>query len=261
MHINDIEAVSQYAPVENGPPAARVAVIDPRILLRDCIVRYISTHHSFEARGFVCVDEIANPGKPCDYSMAVVCSITETRQITLGELARLRKLSSFCPVLVLTDSEDRDLMDNFLDHGASGVVPLTCPAHVVIEALRFVLAGETFAPFENFHANTQAGATPGAPKECALTKREEQIVALLQSGKQNKQIAYELNLSIGTVKVHLHNIMSKLGAHNRIQVLAFRGLIGGTRRSATGHLPHSLVGMGTIADLVRATTTAINGFR
>jgi DNA-binding NarL/FixJ family response regulator len=59
-----------------------------------------------------------------------------------------------------------------------------------------------------------------AANGAGLTNREEQIVSHLRSGKSNKQIAYELDLSLGTVKVHLHNIMKKLGAHNRIQVLA-----------------------------------------
>ena len=49
----------------------------------------------------------------------------------------------------------------------------------------------------------------------SLTKRELQIVDLVSNGLQNKEIARELKLSSGTIKVHLHNIFTKLAVNNR----------------------------------------------
>ena len=49
----------------------------------------------------------------------------------------------------------------------------------------------------------------------ALTNREWQIVLMVRTGLSNKSIARRLNLSEGTVKVHLHNIYTKLGVKNR----------------------------------------------
>jgi DNA-binding NarL/FixJ family response regulator len=72
---------------------------------------------------------------------------------------------------------------------------------------------------ESFMAVQQYNAIHPNRTGGGLTAREAQIVELLRSGKPNKQIAFELDLSLGTVKVHLHNIMKKLGAHNRLQVL------------------------------------------
>jgi two-component system nitrate/nitrite response regulator NarL len=48
-----------------------------------------------------------------------------------------------------------------------------------------------------------------------LTKREEQIVALASDGLSNKVIAWQLAISLGTVKVHLHNAFVKLGIGSR----------------------------------------------
>lgn len=53
-----------------------------------------------------------------------------------------------------------------------------------------------------------------------LTKRELQVLELVQRGLQNKSIACDLNLSGHTVKIHLHNIISKLGARNRTEAAA-----------------------------------------
>jgi two-component system nitrate/nitrite response regulator NarL len=57
----------------------------------------------------------------------------------------------------------------------------------------------------------------------SLTSREHEIVLALAEGLSNKGIGRRLNLSEGTVKVHLHNIYTKLGVKNRtaLAVLAF----------------------------------------
>jgi DNA-binding NarL/FixJ family response regulator len=56
---------------------------------------------------------------------------------------------------------------------------------------------------------------PKSAKDHALTEREEQIVALAARGLSNKAIAWELAISPGTVKVHLHNAFEKLGVGSR----------------------------------------------
>lgn len=55
-------------------------------------------------------------------------------------------------------------------------------------------------------------------RDCALTRRELQIVDGVRQGKLNKQIAYELHLEEGTVKAYLHQIYRKLGLTNRTAV-------------------------------------------
>jgi DNA-binding NarL/FixJ family response regulator len=55
----------------------------------------------------------------------------------------------------------------------------------------------------------------------SLTNRERQIIlTLLTSGLSNKGIGRQLNLSEGTVKVHLHNIFAKLGVSSRTALIA-----------------------------------------
>jgi DNA-binding NarL/FixJ family response regulator len=53
-----------------------------------------------------------------------------------------------------------------------------------------------------------------------LTKREHEIVALLLRGQSNKEIARALNISHGTVKIHIYNIFSKTGHSNRAKLVA-----------------------------------------
>ena len=53
-----------------------------------------------------------------------------------------------------------------------------------------------------------------------LSPREMQVLELVSRGLQNKQIAAEVRLSENTVKIHLHNIIRKLGTHNRTEAAA-----------------------------------------
>jgi two-component system nitrate/nitrite response regulator NarL len=68
----------------------------------------------------------------------------------------------------------------------------------------------------------------------SLTSREKEIVFALAEGLSNKDVGRKLNLSEGTVKVHLHNIYSKLGVKNRtaLAVLAL------TKFASARMLPH-----------------------
>ena len=53
------------------------------------------------------------------------------------------------------------------------------------------------------------------PQVLSLTSRERQIVLMVAEGLSNKDVGRRLNLSEGTVKVHLHNIYTKLGINKR----------------------------------------------
>jgi DNA-binding NarL/FixJ family response regulator len=62
---------------------------------------------------------------------------------------------------------------------------------------------------------------PPEPKPCVnrtLSFREKQIVKLVQQAKLNKEIAYELHLSEGTIKEYLNRIFRKLGVKNRTEL-------------------------------------------
>jgi DNA-binding NarL/FixJ family response regulator len=50
------------------------------------------------------------------------------------------------------------------------------------------------------------------------TQRERELIALIGRGLQNKEIAYELKISVNTVRVHIRNVMRKYELHNRTQI-------------------------------------------
>jgi DNA-binding NarL/FixJ family response regulator len=88
--------------------------------------------------------------------------------------------------------------------------------------MRLVGAGGTFAPTSILLHASEPSATPAAHynvcKKAVFTARQLAVLVALRRGKANKQIAYELNMREGTVKVHVRHIMKKLRAKNRTEV-------------------------------------------
>lgn len=84
-------------------------------------------------------------------------------------------------------------------------------AHFALDAL-YTPAAHSVAP---------AGAMPRPLNLAAkLTRRQLEILLMLCEGKVNKQIAYDLGVSTATVKVHIRNAITRLGAKNRMNAVA-----------------------------------------
>lgn len=114
-----------------------------------------------------------------------------------------------------------------------GIVPYNVNLDVFLSALRIILRGGRYflmngtAPQEappqgaRFSASEMT-SSPSVSTHTIdkLTKRENEILARVAMGNQNKIIAAALGLSEHTVKIHIHNIITKLGVHNRTEVVA-----------------------------------------
>jgi DNA-binding NarL/FixJ family response regulator len=94
--------------------------------------------------------------------------------------------------------------------GAAGYLPKTLPARSVVNAIRFMAAGETYVPFE---LARPTGASAGS--DTPLSPREREVLAGLCAGHANKEIARDLGLREPTIKLHVKLICRKLGARNR----------------------------------------------
>jgi DNA-binding NarL/FixJ family response regulator len=106
--------------------------------------------------------------------------------------------------------------------GLQGYLPLSSSVDVAAAAIRLVVAeGSYFLRPRNGDPDAAApilldrAPVAVAPDMATFTLRERAVLELLGRGLPNKIIAYELNMSLGTVKVHVHNIISKFKVRNR----------------------------------------------
>lgn len=100
-----------------------------------------------------------------------------------------------------------------------GLLPMNLPIDVWTPMFRLVLSGDFVVPGRLLDTEMpQALSARQLPAENGpLTPRETQVLALVAQGMRNKTIAHELGLSEHTIKLHLHHVISKIGARNRTQ--------------------------------------------
>lgn len=206
----------------SGDAACLVAVVESRSLLRDCISQLLLKYRGVSVKRCMTIGELLDGSERLP-DLIILGAANKSRQEALDEISKLRESDLICRLIILTDSCDPSFVADALRLGAQGIVTTSSSADVAVEAFRLVMAGGTFIPAEGL-ATTSRPSHVNGKTQGQLTAREEQIITLLRCGKPNKQIARELGLSEGTVKVHLHNIMKKCGVANRTQIIALPSL-------------------------------------
>ena len=125
-------------------------------------------------------------------------------------LERAIAAASGTPVALMSGLAPAGVAQKVLAAGAAGYFPKTLPARSVVNAIRFMAAGETYMPLDMMRQPT---GTESA--DSGLTPREREVLALLCEGLANKEIARDLDLREPTIKLHVKTICRKLGARNR----------------------------------------------
>ncbi len=139
-------------------------------------------------------------------------------------------------ILVLTSNYQPQSIEDLIAANVNGYCLKGLASESIVLAIKSIVAGaswwdnaasnEIFSAFRDperqFMATTETESTP------VLTKREQEILALVSIGKSNQEIANILYIATGTVRVHVHTILSKLSVRDRTQaaILAIKnGLV------------------------------------
>jgi two-component system, NarL family, response regulator LiaR len=138
----------------------------------------------------------------------------------------IRQQFPIVQVIALTSFKEWKLIKNALEAGAIGYLLKDVSAEELAQAIRAAHFGRATLSPEATQAlvqNAQQPPTPGLE----LTKREREVLALMVDGLNNTQIAGRLKVSPSTIKSHVSNILSKLGAASRTEAvtLALRNQI------------------------------------
>lgn len=216
---------------------ARIAWIDDHALSRDCIMKVLwETEPKLEVQPFASVSEfLEGDAGRVD---GIVLYAHGTYENCLQKIGTLRASMPCTPVIILTDVEDHcriDLIRDTLRAGASGFISTrSMGLGMTLSAIRFVQSGGTFAPLDLLLSEPAPAEQKNDDAPYKLTARQRDVLAQLQQGKANKIIAHELGMSESTAKVHIRNIMRKMGATNRTQAAfnALKHYPGGEARSS-----------------------------
>ena len=129
-------------------------------------------------------------------------------------LADIRTLAPGCYLILWVYDLPEIECFRAVQMGARGVLKKTLPVISILDCLRSVARGHIWLE-QAVSSASASGKTKPLPR---LTPRERQIVSCLCRGLRNKQIAAELAITAGTVKVHLMHIFEKTGAKDRFEL-------------------------------------------
>ena len=194
----------------------RIVIVDDHAVVRSGLSDFVTVFDDFEligeadnGRQAVTVCASSKPDVVLmDMVMPEMDGATATRLI--------REANPEVQIIALTSFREEDLVNAALKAGAIGYLLKNITAEQLAAAIRNAARGcPTFAPEATLALIHAATAPP--PLGHDLTEREREILPLMVQGLNNRQIADSLCIELSTVKYHISNIISKLGANNRTE--------------------------------------------
>src|SRR5215467_12909494 len=199
----------------------------------------IADDHSVVRRGlrmFLAMDpELAVVGEAADGEEAVHLARLLLPDVVLMDLlmpvmdgitatAIIRSELPDTEVLALTSVLEDASVVGAVRAGAIGYLLKDTDADALCRAIKAAAAGQVQLTPQAAARLMQAVSTPESPEQ--LTERETEVLRLMAQGQANKEIARSLNISEKTVKVHVSNILSKLGVQSRTQATLYAIRVG-----------------------------------
>jgi two-component system response regulator NreC len=155
----------------------------------------------------------------------VILDITMPELNGLDAARQIKKKSPETEILIFTAQETEKLVHDVFDSGARSYIMKTDAADHLIEAIKALSEHKHFFTSRIseivFARYIQAKQAPGIPEKSRITDREREIVQLLGEGKNSKEIATILGISVRTVETHRAAIMKKLGLKSFSELIRY----------------------------------------
>ena len=163
--------------------------------------------------------------------------------IWLEALKEIHEKIPETPIIILSAVFEKEIVQKTLDLGASGYIPKTSSNAVILSAVNLVLSGALYIPAELLRETADSNlnelkkievvseSTDLKEKIKILSPRQLDVLKLIAEGKSNKQIAFELGLTEGTVKLHVTAILKILNVYNRTGAVAQANTLGLLKKS------------------------------
>jgi DNA-binding NarL/FixJ family response regulator len=203
--------------------SVQVFILAENRLLREALTRILSKKNDIRVVGASAfspevVEQISNAAPDVLLSDSAVVALSDLRLIS-----EVRTAIPGLKVVMIGMDPDREIFLRAVRDGIVGFVLKDASALEVAAAVRSVANNEAVCPpdlcLALFECVANQNAHPASfviRHSLGLTRREQQLVQMISHGLTNKEIASQLNLSEQTVKNHIHRMLRKLGATDRL---------------------------------------------
>lgn len=191
-----------------------ILIADDHDLVRETIAAYLETVDGFHVQTSANLDAALETMRGIDAFDLLILDYHMPGMDGLDGLSRARKAFPATKVVLMSGVANREVANKAMDMGADGFIPKSLTATSLVNAIKFVLSGERYFPFD---FGTLESTTADSGVFANLSDREKQTLEQLCIGLSNKEIAKNLGLQEVTIKLHVKNILAKLGVSNRTQ--------------------------------------------
>lgn len=204
----------------NGSEATTAIVIDDHPLFRKGVADLMEM-----APGLSLVGEAASGPEGIELAREaqpdlILLDLNMKGMDGLETLRALKELELDGRVIMLTVSDNEDHVVSALRSGADGYLLKDMEPEDILDRLRTAAAGRMVISdhlTELLAHALREDPVPEDPDQAGLTEREKEILALIAKGQSNKLIARALDITEGTVKVHVKHLLKKLNLRSRVE--------------------------------------------
>jgi DNA-binding NarL/FixJ family response regulator len=201
----------------------RVAIIDDDGLIRDGLEAILSTHSDMECA--LSAADGREGAALCEKLRPEVVLMDIRMPGTDGVVATglIKQKMPWIKIIILTTFDDNNYIRSAMDAGAEGYILKSSPAEAIIESIRAVHRGTSVLQTEIARrlSSSLSSGKENTLSQSGLSPRELEILTLIAEGLSNKEIAGRLNLSDGTVRNYISDMLLKLKVRDRTQLAIF----------------------------------------
>jgi DNA-binding NarL/FixJ family response regulator len=203
----------------------RILLVDDQSLFREGLETLLSVHKDIQVVG-----QAGNGQEAIDLALrlrpdVILMDVQMPLLDGVGATRRLKQLLPNCRVIVLTTFDDNEIVFDALRAGAVGYLLKDVGSGQLAESIRVTARGQSFlepsvaakvvAEFSRVSSLVTVARSEVLPEP--LSEREVDILRLIVSGSNNKEIAESLSITEGTVKNHITHILGKMCVRDRTQ--------------------------------------------
>lgn len=199
------------------PPRARILLVDDHPMMRRGIRQLLELEDDFLIVGEANNGEEALLLIDSLQPQLILLDNNMPQMNGVETLKRLRQIGYTGKILLFTVSDAEKDVRDALRLGADGYLLKDMEPEKLIQQVREALQGELVISQALTRVLAQALREPHAAPQVELTDREQQVLKMVAGGNSNKMIGRKLGITEGTVKVHVKNLLHKLGLRSRVE--------------------------------------------